>query len=309
MAFLWILIWIGLGKILQRTRFAEPLLLWLNRYLIWVAVPAVTLHYLRGLSLSLELLFPVAVAWICFAGACVFWMGIHRLQAIERRTLGGLILLSGLGNTSFLGFPLMQYFYGQRGLEIAALIDQPGSFLVLSTLGIGVAAHFSGADAGIKVVFQRVLFFPPFIAFLTVMLLNFSALDLPAPLWRLLALLSASLIPLALVSVGLQLRELSLNPEAQERRWVLTALGYKMLLAPLGIAGLYTLLGYGGVDFQICVLEAGMAPMITGSIVASRYDLNPALCMKILSWGIVLSLLSIPSGYALLQGLSASGWL
>jgi predicted permease len=55
---------------------------------------------------------------------------------------GCLILTAGLGNTSFLGFPIIEALYGQEGMKTAILVDQPGTFVVLSTLGIIVATMY-----------------------------------------------------------------------------------------------------------------------------------------------------------------------
>jgi predicted permease len=45
---------------------------------------------------------------------------------------------------------------------------------------------------------------------------------------------------------------------------------------------------------RITILEAAMAPMITGAIVAKENDLDPELCSLMVGIGIPLSLLSVP---------------
>jgi hypothetical protein len=44
-----------------------------------------------------------------------------------------------------LGFPI-EALYGEEGLKTAILVDQPGSFVVLSTLGILVATIYSSGN-------------------------------------------------------------------------------------------------------------------------------------------------------------------
>jgi predicted permease len=61
--------------------------------------------------------------------------------------------------------------YGEEGLKTAIFVDQPGSFVVLSTLGILVATIYS---SGNPMVFKlpKDFFFPPFITFLIACVMN-----------------------------------------------------------------------------------------------------------------------------------------
>ena len=83
--------------------------------------------------------------WILFGiGATLFrWLG--RLLGLSRPTTGALIMLGGLGNTSFIGLPMIESYYGTRYLPTGILIDQFGTYLVLSTVGIVVACLYSDA--------------------------------------------------------------------------------------------------------------------------------------------------------------------
>jgi predicted permease len=60
-----------------------------------------------------------------------------------------------------LGFPLL--LYGEEGLKTAILVDQPGSFVVLSTLGMVATIYSSGNPNGFQIA--KRFFFPPFITF------------------------------------------------------------------------------------------------------------------------------------------------
>jgi predicted permease len=61
------------------------------------------------------------------------------------KKIGCLILTAGLGNTSFLGFPIIEALYGQEGMKTAILVDQPGTFVVLSTLELSATMYSKGA--------------------------------------------------------------------------------------------------------------------------------------------------------------------
>jgi predicted permease len=62
------------------------------------------------------------------------------------------------GNTSFLGFPIIEALYGQEGMKTAILVDQPGTFVVLSTLGIIVATMYSKGEPNSIQIFKKIIF-------------------------------------------------------------------------------------------------------------------------------------------------------
>ena len=66
------------------------------------------------------------------------------------------MMLGGLGNTSFVGLPMIETYYGSAYLPIGILIDQLGTYLVLSTLGIAVACVYSESQASPREVARRI---------------------------------------------------------------------------------------------------------------------------------------------------------
>jgi predicted permease len=80
-----------------------------------------------------------------FGLAAVFFCFAARLGGLSRETTGALIFTAGRANTSFVGLPMIEAFFGRHGIGLGLVIDQLGSYLVLATLGILVASIFSGA--------------------------------------------------------------------------------------------------------------------------------------------------------------------
>ena len=110
--------------------------------------------------------------------------------------------------------------------------------------------------------------------------------------------LGATLTPLALFSVGLQFR---FHPGERQLAAAGLGLGWKLLLAPLACWVLGIAAGVGGLALSVGVLQAAMAPMVSATILADEYGLDPPLANTILGAGIVLSLLSVPLGSLLLH--------
>jgi predicted permease len=272
----------------------------LNGFVVHISLPALTLAYVHGLKLNADLILPALMAWVMFSLGCGFFWTVGRALGFSRATTGGLMLTGGLANTSFIGLPMIETFYGPQFLGLGILIDQLGSYFVLSTLGILVASLYaSGRSVSAKAVVRKIALFAPFQAFVLALLLM--PLDYPTWLDELLKRLGATLVPIALVSVGYQL-QLSL---VQGRALALTVgLLFKLVIAPTLILLLFVRWLSGDRQvLDVTVFEAAMAPMIGASIVAIDHELDPPLVTLMVGLGIPLSFVTLPVWWRLLETL------
>ncbi len=289
-----------LGMALRRTgRLPESAPATLNSFIIHISLPALTLLYIHDIRLTPAFAYVAAMAWLHFGlGAGFFWLA-GRILKLPRPTVGALMLTGGLGNTSFFGLPMIETFYGQEGLATGIIADQLGTFLTLSTFGIITAGLYSSGVPDARTIARKIAMFPPFIALLLAMAL----IPVEYPLWATTVLkrLGDTLAPLALVSVGFQLR---LGHLAGNGRNLALGLAFKLILAPLA---LYLLLvgGFGahGLAAQVTLFEAAMPPMITAAIVATEHDLDPPLVNLMVAVGLVLSFFTLTGWWWAMRGL------
>jgi predicted permease len=271
----------------------------LNNFVIYVSLPAVTLLYVPKLPFSTSLWMPVSTAWLVFLVSAVFFKIMQGFLHFDKRTLGCLILTCGLFNSSFIGFPVIKALYGDTGLQMAIMVDQPGSFVVLSTLGITAAAWFSTGKPEWKQVLQKIYSFPPLWGFaiaFTMRLMNWHHTE---GIESILKTLAATMTPLALIAVGLQLKW---NMDGVFIKELFGGLFYKLAVAPAMIFALFIIIFQTkNLAAQVSVMEAAMAPMITGAILATKYELNPRLASILVGVGIPLSFLTLAFWYFLLQ--------
>ena len=212
---------------------------------------------------------------------------------------GALIMCAGFGNTSFIGIPVIQSLYGESGLKTVMLIDQPGSFVALSTVGIVIANFYSGERSSLLKILKKILTFPPFVAFFIALLLNMMSIDVPLAIDEVFFTLGATTVPLALVSVGSQLKWQKIGAEIKPLFWGLI---FKLVLFPAFIFVLYFLiLKQRGEIIEISFLESAMAPMVTAVIIASAHKLESKFCNLILGIGIPLSFLTLTLWYLIMK--------
>jgi malate permease and related proteins len=282
---------LALGVLVARA-FAPPagLAQSLNWWVINVALPALVLAIVPSLPLSIDLWFPVAAMWFVFLGGWALFAAVGRWACWSRARVGALTLTCGLGNSAFIGLPLIEALRGREALQVAAVADQGGVFLALAIGGSLVAALYSGDATSTRAVVRKVLLFPPFLALLAALLAG-AAGGWPPGFAAILARLCDTLVPLALFSVGLQLR---LGVATGQLGAIGLGLGWKLALAPLCVYAFGRAAGLGGDTLEVSVLQAAMAPMISGAILAEQHRLEPALANKLLGAGILLSFLSVP---------------
>lgn len=269
----------------------------LNSFIIHVSLPALTLLYIHELHISGDVVLIAAMAWIVFGLSAAFFWSIGRWLHLPRATVGALMLVGGLGNTSFFGLPMVEAYFGTAGLGTAIIADQLGSFFALSVLGITVAGIYSSGRPTAAEIVKRIASFPPFIALAIALLL----IPVEYADWFtiLLKRLGDTLAPLALLSVGMQLR---LGHVAEHKRDLALGLTFKLMLAPLAIWLLYVqVIGAQGLPIQVTVFEAAMPSMITAAIVANEHDLDPELSNLMVAVGLILSFITLSAWWYLLR--------
>lgn len=271
-----------------------------NAFVIWISLPSVILLQipllLKHLEINGDLFIPVSMSWILFGLSFVTFYYLGKFMRWSQAETGALVLTAGLGNTSFVGFPILESLYGAEGVRIGVLVDQPGTFLVLSTVGILFASAMSpheGREFKISNVARNILTFPPFVALILAFFWHLSGTYEPGPFITVLERLAGTLVPLALVAVGFQLK---FSPSVMRRQWkpLCLGLGFKLFLAPLFFIGLYIyILGSHSFATKITILEAAMAPMITASVVSDEFGFNPEISNLMVGIGIPLSILTV----------------
>lgn len=269
----------------------------LNQFVLYVSLPALVLLRIPELTLSRHLLVPAVMPWVMLLLSAAWVLLLAGMLKWNRETKGCLLLLVPLGNTSFLGIPMVQAFFGEQAVPYALLYDQLGSFPAVVTYGSLVVAVY--AQGGIRPtlwsIAQRIITFPAFVAL--VLAFGLQSFGYPAALTSVLEALSSTLVPLVLIAVGYQLTlRLSRSVASQ----LSIGLSMKLVAAPLAALWLCRLFGWQGEAVAVSVFEAGMPPMVVAGMLALSANLAPALASALVGVGILVSFGTLPLLYRLL---------
>jgi predicted permease len=261
-----------------------------NHIILYFTIPAITLEKISQMELKLEYLTPTISAWLLFLLAGLFFGVLAYFFKWDKKTWAALTLVCGLGNTSFVGYPITKLIFGEEGLKYAIFVDQPGTFACLSTLGIAVAAYASSSQLTAKSMFWRLIKFPAFTCFFIALLLpakifTFKLFGNIEPL-NILNYIGSWTNPLAFLSIGMQFTFSFKDVNIKQFGW---GMAFKLILGPLVFWGIFHLAKLDGLLYDVTILEIAMPPMITASIIASDYGLRPRLSAALINYGIPIS--------------------
>lgn len=277
---------LALGFILQKTQtFPKEAPLILNQFILYISLPAMALLEIPRLHFSQEVLIPVAVAWTVMGASALLILLVSKYFAFDKKTKGALLLVGVLGNTSFLGIPIIEAYFGQKALGYVLMYDQLGTFIALCSYGTIVAVYYSSTQTlNTAAIVRRIFTFPPFLALL--LALFFIQTPFPPVLVSVLGSLSSTIVPLALVAVGLQLQ---FRLAKSELKPFVVALLSTLIFAPLAALTLALIFAAPSLAWSVSVMEASMGPMITAGVLASMSGLAPRLSTAIVGYGTLLS--------------------
>jgi hypothetical protein len=288
----------NVGTPANRARRYRQVPLALGKFLFWVGVPISIIGFTRQADLSGNLYLAPLVAWVAiFLGLFCSRLWINwRGLAWSRPTQGSFSLASMLGNTGYIGYPVV-LLLPQLGLDMfgwALFYDALGTLLGSYGFGAVLASEFSagrssGRTSQWRNRLRQVLRNPIIWAFGLGLLLKLVAL----PRWLDQGLYRVAwfVVMLSLVLIGMRIQQLEswrhLPP-------ALVAVSIKMLILPLTVGFGLTLLGVEGATRLVLILQAGMPCAFSNLVLAEAYDLDRELSVTCVALSSGILLLTLP---------------
>lgn len=282
--FVFIIALLLIGIILQKADAPIDFSKSLNFFVIYVSLPATVLIQVPKIHLDFSALSVILIPWLLLP--IVIALVIAMTKNDPPHVRAALLLVMPLGNTSFVGIPIVHTLLGENAIPYVLMYDQFGTFLILSLYGAAVIARYETGSFHKRLIVKKLLFFPPFIFLVFALVFG----EMPLISQPYLQLLSSTLVPLALVSVGYSMRF------GGELDYLLLskALVLKLILMPFFAFGLLYAMGVEPLAMKTAVLESGMPSMITAGALAIAAGFAPALSAALVGYGIVISLVTLP---------------
>lgn len=269
-----------------------PRLIWAaERYVLNFALPAVIIAKMTTVKIDADLLVPFIAAWGCIIGCSCAVYFIGRARNWSRQTIGALMLVAVLGNTSFLGLGMVRGLLGEDHLSAAIAYDQLGTFLGLAIYGSYISGRFGTGESGAKAIVRRLSRFGPFLALVAVVPLRMVELD-PSIL-RVLNDVGLTVAPVAMGALGLRF---TLRVDRSVLAPAVTGLIIKMVAVP-SVLVLVAILFASTRDvmWSTSILEAAAPPMVTAGVVAVAAGFEEKLVAFVVGVGTLASFVWLPA--------------
>jgi malate permease and related proteins len=298
---------------------------YLGKFLFFVGTPFSIIAFMRRAQLSGAILIAPLTAWIAiFVGAGLAWIWIdigvsdERLKAISRgikyvtqldpeaaialespelktswskRTQGSFLLAMMVGNTAFLGIPVILSLLGTEYFAWGLFYELLGTAMGVNILGIVIASHYGTVkkSQGWLGPIQAILKNPALWAFA----IGFFSrqIPLPTPIEEFLKTGAWCVISLSLMMIGMQLSKLT---SLRNLKQGLTCLAIKMLLTPLVVGTGLMFFGITGAPRLLLVLQMGMPPSFSTTLLAEAFNLDRELAVTTVAIGCAALLFTIP---------------
>lgn len=261
----------------------------LNKVLIYLALPALAFTAIRNAQLSFSLLAIPLISYLIMLGTGLLGLFLAYLFKFPRIVTGSLLLGGVLGNTAFMGYPVIISIYGQQNLVKAVFYNELGTVIFMFIMGSFIGALYGKGEISWKNILQDMISFPPLIALVLAFLTK--PLPLPALLLDVLHYFSQLTIPLVMITVGLSL---DFQQIKQGSTPLFLALFLKLVFSPL----LACLVGHlGGLDattWGITALEAAMPVSMVSLSFAIKYELDVDFTSNLIFTSVLVSILTLP---------------
>ncbi len=232
-----------------------------------------------------------AMAATMLTVAAVAWVVSRSLR--RPRSIGlAFVLVAVFGNAGNLGLAVTIFEFGDEAADLAGI-----AFLTVNVLSFLVAItaiRWGDGDplraVGMALVTPAVLAVPP------ALLVNAANARLPVFLDRSIGILAEGLIPIMLVTLGLQL---AATPRLRLGTDVLIGTGLRLVVAPALAALAVMVLGLRGDAAGVTIVMSAMPAAVFTGIIAIEHDLEPELVTTTVLVSTLLSVITLAAVLAL----------
>jgi predicted permease len=274
--FVLVLAGVAVGKWLSIP--AQPL----AKLAYWLIGPAFVFDALSHADLAPQMLgrLTLAAAGAFTVSASIAYVMAQRLPGDRRAAI---VTTGAYGNVGNFGLAIVLFSFGDGARPYAAV-----AMVVVNGLGLILAVTL--ADGGLA-GFSRALRSPMTLMIPPALLVNSLDLDMPLVVDRPVGLLAGAIIPVMLVTLGIQLHGIG-RPKFEAD--VIRSLVVKLLVQPVVAIPIAAGLGLTGDAAGAIVLQAAMPAAVFAAVIAIELDARADETATIVMAGTLVSMLTLP---------------
>lgn len=189
-------------------------------------------------------------------------------------------------NAGFLGNPIAEGVYGAEGLMLASIYLIPQRIMMWSS---GLAVFSDTSDK--KQTIKKVLTHPCILACILGIMFMLADIQLPPGLDGMVTAVGNCNTAMSMMVIGMILADINIRDF-----WDKTVVKYtihRLIIIPAAVYAVCRFLPLDRTAFGICVLLAAMPAGATTSILAEKYEMEPAFATKMVIFSTLLSLPTI----------------
>ena len=257
----------------------------LARVNIYALLPALVLTSLAETTLALEnAIALIAALLLNTALLYLIAVGLGRSLKFSPDEQKSLIATTVFANVGNMGLPFVLFSLGEAGLERATVYLVGVSLMIASLFPIVLKG--AGLRTGVSFTLRQ----PVLWSALAGLAVQASGGALPQGIGRGVMLLSGGAIPMALLTLGIQLSQTQFVFGLYE----LFGAGIRLLVSPLLAYGAGRLLGLDGLDLQVVVVQSAMPVAVTSLIWVTELGGDAVRVARTIVLSTLLSFFTLP---------------
>ena len=204
----------------------------------------------------------------------------------SREITAAFVLIATFGNVGNFGLPLIVFRLGETARTYATVYFVATVFISF-VICVGVASWVrSGGVTAVFSVFKT----PALIALIPALVFNITDVEVPIFLSRLSGLLGQAMIPVMLISLGVQMGEI---PKIKINFNVFAASTVRLIGGPVLALLIVPYFGMEGLERSTGILQAAMPSAVLASIIALEYKLLPEFVTTTVLFSTLYSILTL----------------
>ena len=259
----------------------------LSRTAYFVFIPAFVFNIISEAKIDSELALQM-LSFILVAQIAVALLGFLVGKALRqsREITAAFVLIATFGNVGNFGLPLIVFRLGESARTYATVYFVATVFISF-VICVGVASW--ARSGGVTAVFS-VFKTPALIALIPALVFNITDVEVPIFLSRLSGLLGQAMIPVMLITLGVQMGEI---PRIKINFNVFAASTVRLIGGPVLALLIVPYFGLEGLERSTGILQAAMPAAVLASIIALEYKLLPEFVTTTVLFSTLYSIITL----------------